>query len=126
MGDVVEESELSIDFLGDFGISGFDPLLDRLAIGVYNKQCMYVCIHDLPYWIRRYLVSYKKCHGSYPYSIILDDKFENELDVKVDNYFKTTYPGYIEFLLDSDREFVEEMNIELYELGEWLVKDRNE
>jgi hypothetical protein len=105
-------------------MSGFDDLIDRLAIEVYQKHTLFICIHDLPYWIKRYLVNFKKLNGVYPNSITLDDHFENETEIRISDYFKSMYPDYTFFSLENDPEFVDEMNVELYELGEHLMEAR--
>lgn len=89
---------------------------------VYNKHTLFVCVHDLPYWIKRYLVNCKKLHGNYPYGIHLEDEFVNSIEIKIRDYFISTYPGYIEFCLDSDREFIADITIDLYSLGESLMQ----
>ena len=87
--------------------SGFDALIDRLALNLYQGTEVLVGIDALPFWIKRELARHRKIHGSSPTGWTTGQPFETEEQEKIEKYFLEKYPkvhciGFLETQADAD------------------------
>lgn len=97
--------------------SGFDALMDALALEVRASATVFAGVDTFPFWFKRELVKHCKATGQVFTIWTMDEPRTSEIQQRMEDYLKKRFPVAKEIVFERSAAFAEEVTRLLIDLA---------